>query len=208
MQNVINTAWLRSPSEPQLCGSTGRFPREEKEISMRKRFVSTMLMALLVTGSHASDQTPRSGFRGTVNNYVIAMDPTPASCRQRNVGCSKHMNFHFRARTDGTVEMPFEMTNDDALHGFCARIHIVARDKEGNPPGNVLLDVTSAKYCIDAKAPGHERVQHVDWTIQASPDVGIQGRDLVMTIAEYDENIDFNKLKDGAVIIGQVLKLL
>ena len=29
-----------------------------------------------------------------------------------------------------------------------------------------------------------------------------------MTIAEYDENIDFDKLKEGAVIIGQVLKLL
>ena len=43
------------------------------------------------------------------------------------------MNFHFKARTDGTVEMPFEMTNDDWLHGFCARIHMSSAIKREIP---------------------------------------------------------------------------
>jgi hypothetical protein len=175
---------------------------------MRRLFTATMLLALLLTSSPASDQRTWPGFQNTVNHYVVAMDPTPASCRERNVGCSKHMNFHFSAHTDGTINIPFEMTNDDKLHGFCARIRIVARDKVGNPPGNMLLDITSAKYCIDAKAPGHERVQHVDWTIQASPNVGIKGQDLVMQIVDYDENIDWDKLKVVGEAIGQVLKIL
>jgi hypothetical protein len=120
------------------------------------------------------------------------------------------MNFHFTAHTNGTVDMPFEMTNDDEGHGFCARIHIVARDKIGNPPGNVLLDITSAKYCIPARALGasHERVQHVDWSIQTSPNVGTNGKDLVMTIAEYEENFNWDAIKDLGEKIGDVIKIL
>ena len=93
-----------------------------------RRFIVTVLtmMTVLATVASASAQPQQitPGFQDTVNNYTIPMDPTPASCRPRNVGCSKHMNFHFTAHTDGTITIPFEMTNDDALHGFCARVRI------------------------------------------------------------------------------------
>src|SRR5262249_55964469 len=137
----------------------------------------------------------------------ISMDPTPPSCRQRDEGCSKHMNFHFTAHTDGTITIPFEMTNDDALHGFCARVRIVARDRAGNPPGNVLLDIKSGYYCIAAKDPGHERVGHVDWSFKVSPNVGLNGHDLYMQIVEYDENIDWGKIIKVGEVIGNIVKL-
>lgn len=156
-------------------------------------------------GTTFQEVTP--GFQNTVNNYTIPMDPTPPSCRPQNVGCSKHMNFHFTAHTNGRIDIPFEMTNDDAGHGFCASVRIVARDR-ANPPGNVLLDVQSGYYCIDAKAPGHERVGHVDWSFQDDPAVGINGHDLFMQITRYDENFDWGKITGPLQVIAGVIKVL
>jgi hypothetical protein len=175
------------------------------------------LQARLVPVASASAHSPTGreitldevtpGFQNTVNNYTIPMDPTPPSCRPQNVGCSKHMNFHFSAHTNGRIDIPFEMTNDDALHGFCASVRIIARDR-ANPPGNILLDVQSGYYCIDAKAPGNERVGHVDWSFQDDPAVGIRGHDLFMQITRYDENIDWGKITDPIRVIAGVIKVL
>jgi hypothetical protein len=175
---------------------------------MRRLIVTVFtVLTVLTTVASASAQEVTPGFQDTPNNYAMPMDPTPASCRQRNVGCSKHMNFHFTAHRNGRIDIPFEMTNDDFLHGFCASVRIIARDR-ANPPGNVLLDVQSGYYCIDAKAPGHERVGHVDWSFQDDPAVGINGHDLYMQITRYDETIDWGKLKDVLAVVGGVIKIL
>jgi hypothetical protein len=143
-----------------------------------------------------AEQQVTSGFQGTVNNYAVRMNPGD-DCQKRNVGCSQHFNFHFRAKTDGTVEAPFEITND-SLNGFCGRVHIVARDRAGTPPGNVLLDVRSATYCMPGKGSDtsyHERVQHIDWTFTTNPEVGINGHDLYMVVEDYrDTGIDWGSL--------------
>lgn len=174
---------------------------------IRSTLGTLIVLVVQAIGSSALAEEITSGFQGTTNHYVVPMDASPASCRQRNVGCSKHMNFHFTAHRNGRVDIPFEMTNDDALHGFCASVRVIARDR-ASPPGNVLLDVQSGYYCIDAKAPGNERVGHVDWSFQADPAVGNNGHDLYITIARYDENIDWGRLSNVLSVIGGVIKML
>jgi hypothetical protein len=124
------------------------------------------------------------------------MNPSD-DCQKRDRGCSQHFNFHFQANTDGTINAPFEITND-SLNGFCGRVHIVVRDRAGNPPGNVLLDVRSGTYCIPGKGKDtayHERVQHIDWSFTSDPQVGINGRDLYMVVEDYeDTGIDCGKI--------------
>ncbi len=154
------------------------------------------LLAVASAGYAARAQGTTPGFQGTVNNYAVRMNPSD-DCQKRDIGCSQHFNFHFQANTDGTVKAPFEITND-SLNGFCGRVHIVARDRAGNPPGNVLLDVRSGTYCIPGKGRDtdyHERVQHIDWTFTTNPQVGINGHDLYMVVENYrDTGIDWGKL--------------
>ena len=184
------------------------------------RSVQTLLASTLVVVSFAATRIPGAaamaqttpGFQGTVNNYAVGMNPE-AACRQPPPGqrqaCSQHFNFHFRANTDGTVNAPFEITND-SLDGFCGRVHIVARDRAGNPPGNVLLDVRSGTYCIPGKGSDtgyHERVQHIDWSFTADPQVGINGHDLYMVGEEYrDAGIDLGSILAGEA--GRIVKTI
>src|ERR1700674_571389 len=138
------------------------------------------LFAMVLAGYRATALGVTSGFQNTVNNYAVGMNPEN-ECRHPSDGkpkCSQHFNFHFQANTDGTINAPFELTNDSA-RGFCGRVRIIARDR-ANPPGNVLLNVRSGLYCIKGKGPDtsfHERVGHVDWTFKADPQVGLNGHD-------------------------------
>jgi hypothetical protein len=167
---------------------------------------AVLVMAGSPRAQSAQDKTP--GFQGTVNNYAVRMNPGD-DCQKRNDGCSQHFNFHFQANTDGTINAPFEITND-SLNGFCGRVRIVARDRAGNPPGNVLLDVRSGTYCIPGKGRDtgyHERVQHIEWSFTASPQVGINGHDLYMVVENYqDRGIDWGSVvaSEGPRIIETV----
>jgi len=178
--------------------------------SGRKLFLACLVAVLFAGYSARAEVT--SGFQNTVNNYAVGMNPE-SECRHpapgRQPACSQHFNFHFRANTDGTINAPFEITND-SLRGFCGRAHIVARDRAGSPPGNVLLDVRSGVYCIPGKGADtgyHERVQHVDWTFNASPNVGLNGHDLYMVGEDYQDNgLDLGALISGAV--APVIKVI
>jgi hypothetical protein len=173
------------------------------------------LFAVALTSYRGTAQSITSGFQSTVNHYAVGMNPDN-DCRHPSDGkpkCSQHFNFHFQANTDGTINAPFELTNDSA-RGFCGRVHIIARDRPGNPPGRVLLDVKSGLYCIKGKGPDtgfHERVGHVDWTFQADPQVGLNGHDLYMVGEEYeDTGLDLgwlNVLAKAIEVIGVVAKL-
>jgi len=178
---------------------------------MFTNYLFLLSLAVFGTAYSASAQVT-SGFQNTVNNYSVGMNPEN-ECRHPAPGtqsaCSQHFNFHFTAHTDGTITAPFEITND-SLRGFCGRVHIVVRDRPGTPPGNVLLDVKSGKYCIPGKGADtdyHERVQHVDWTFKASPDVGLNGHDLYMVGEEYeDTGLKLADLIGGA--LGPVIKVI
>jgi len=184
---------------------------------MMKKLILIAAMAIAVASYRATVQGATPGFQNTVNNYAVGMNPEN-DCRHPSDGkpkCSQHFNFHFQANTNGTVNAPFEITND-SLNGFCGRVHIVVRDRAGNPPGNVLLDVRSGTYCIPGKGSDtnyHERVQHIDWSFIADPQVGINGHDLYMVGEEYrDTGIDWFKLltsESGRIIatIGTVIQI-
>jgi hypothetical protein len=168
---------------------------EQEDNMLRLHVVLALLVTVATANTRAQGTTP--GFQGTVNNYAVRMNPGD-DCQKRNIGCSQHFNFHFRVNIDGTVDAPFEITND-SLNGFCGRVHIIARDRAGNPPGNVLLDVRSATYCIPGKGKDtnnyHERVQHIDWTFRADPRVGIDGHDLYMVVEDYrDTGVDWARV--------------
>src|SRR5581483_12335218 len=98
--------------------------------------LSVILLAVILTGYSTTAEQTTSGFQNTVNHYAVGMNPEQ-ECRHptpgRQPACSQHMNFHFQANTDGTINAPFEMTND-SWNGFCGRVRIVARDRAGNPP--------------------------------------------------------------------------
>jgi hypothetical protein len=176
-----------------------------------KRLFFGVLAAVLCAGYSVRGEVT-SGFQNTVNNYAVGMNPEN-ECRHPASGkkpaCSQHFNFHFQAKTDGTINAPFEITND-SLRGFCGRVHIVVRDRAGNPPGAVLLDIRSGLYCIPGKGADthyHERVQHVDWTFNASPNVGLNGHDLYMVGEDYqDHGLKLADIVGGA--LGPVVKVI
>jgi hypothetical protein len=180
---------------------------------MLVRFAVTTLLAVLLTSSLVSGQGTTPGFQNTPNNYGVGMNPEnecrhPPSYEQRK--CSQHFYFRFQANTDGTVNAPFDMTND-SLEGFYGSVRIIARDR-ANPPGNVLLDVTSGVYCIPGKGGDtnyHERRQHVDWTFKANPSVGLNGHDLYMVPVEYrGTGLNFlQPAQDAIGTIGAVVQL-
>jgi hypothetical protein len=181
--------------------------------AVERRSQSAMLLAVALPGDLATPEQTTPGFQNTVNNYAVGMNPEQ-ECRHpapgRQPACSQHMNFHFQANTDGTISAPFEMTND-SLGGFCGRVRIVARDR-ATPPGNVLLDVQSGKFCINGKGGNtdyHERVGHVDWTFQASPNVGRYGHDLYIVPVEYeDTGLDWAAVVQKAIaVIGTVVQV-
>ncbi len=165
-----------------------------------------LLLVVVLAGYSATAQERTPGFQNTVNNYSVGMNPED-ECRHPSDGrpkCSQHFNFHFQANTDGTINAPFEITND-SLEGFCGRVHIIVRDR-ANPPGNILLDVRSGVYCIQGKGSDtgyHERVGHVDWTFKADPNVGINGHDLYMVGEEY-RNLGIN----WGAVIGEAIKII
>jgi len=176
-----------------------------------KRLFLAALVAVLFAGYSVRAEVT-SGFQNTVNNYAVGMNPEN-ECRHpapgRQPACSQHFNFHFQANTDGTINAPFEITND-SLRGFCGRVRIVARDRAGNPPGIVLLDVRSGVYCMPGKGADtsyHERVQHVDWTFNASPNVGLNGHDLYIVGEDYqDTGLSLADLISGA--LGPVINVI
>jgi hypothetical protein len=155
-----------------------------------------MVLVEMATSAAILAQGTTPGFQNTVNNYYVRMNPGD-DCQKRDIGCSQHFNFHFQANTDGTINAPFEITND-SLNGFCGRVHIIVRDRPGSPPGKVLLDVRSGTYCMPGKGRDtdyHERVQHIDWSFTASPQVGINGHDLYMVVENYqDRGVDWAKV--------------
>jgi len=178
----------------------------------RARLVMALLAVVLAGYSATAQESTTPGFQNTVNNYGVGMNPED-KCRHPPDGkpaCSQWFRFKFQAFTDGTVKAPFTITNDSA-NGYCGRVHIIARDR-ANPPGNVLLDVRSALYCIEGKGDDtnyHERREDVDWTFKTDPSVGLYGHDLYMVPEEYeDTGIDWTAVLErvpGA--IGTLAKL-
>jgi hypothetical protein len=172
-------------------------------------------VALCFTYQPAKAEEATSGFQGTVNHYGVGMNPE-SECRHpasgRMPACSQNFHFHFQANVDhdGTIQAPFEITND-SLAGFCGRVHIVVRDR-ARPPGNILLEKRTNRFCIDGKGRDtgfHERVQHIDFSLPNSPTVGLRGHDLFMEAEDYvDLGVDPIGVIVGSGAIGTILRTI
>ena len=182
---------------------------------MRARF-ALVVLGLVLAGHLAITQAETtSGFQNTVNNYNVGMNPQN-ECRHPSNGrpaCSQWFHFKFQANTDGTVNAPFSITND-SLNGYCGRVRIIARDR-ANPPGNILLNVLSPRYCIQGKGfdtDFHERVADVNWTFKTDPSVGLNGHDLYMVGEDYEDigidlGIWIGLARNAIEVVGFALKM-